>query len=157
MPCTRAAAKRHERLPPIDLTLLAGRCLESGLCELRLSLQLAQRGDKPLARLVAARIVAVRAQLLIQNPRGVLPLRPSLTQILLMGRQQCLPDGRSLVWLPRALPQAPAHRLAVQSQLTRDPRQPPLLLKPQPSDLFPALFADHVCLRNPFDLGCHSQ
>src|SRR5262249_54162017 len=93
------------------------------------------------------------AQLLEQDPRGVLHLRrPGLQVARMLGQERVRPL-RAGVGLPRGLAQKPTDGLAIQGQLPGDLRLRPPLDVEQPVYFAPAVPSDHPPLPEWCDLG----
>ncbi len=99
----RAGAKRHQGLPPINLTLLPRWGLKPEQGPVRVPLDFAQRGHTPLHGLVTAGIAAARPQFLIQNPRRIPDLGGAGLHKVGMGGQQRLSSGGPAIGLPGRL------------------------------------------------------
>lgn len=132
-----AVAEPHSGLPPVDLALLTRRRLESPQRPLGLGLQPAKRSHEALHRLVAPGVAALSAQLLEQDPRRVVHRRRPRVEIAGVLGQPRVGLRRAPIRTPLRLRQAPAHRLAVQSESPGQRRDRHSVHRPRPMKFFP--------------------
>src|SRR6185437_1849304 len=116
----RAGSEAHQRLAPINLTLLARRRLKAEERSLGLHLDFAEWRDTPLHRLVTAGVAAARPQLLVQNSRQVIDPMDPVIHKLGMGGEKCIRHYPSMIGLPCRLSQTTTHGLAIKVQPPRN-------------------------------------
>src|SRR5437870_8028354 len=148
----RPAPQLDAGLAPVDLALLAWRGLEPHRRPLGGLLRRAQRAHEPLHRLVAAVVVPAPAQLLVQDPRGVLHGGGPALQIARVLGQQGVGPIRARIWLPHRRLENAADRLAIEIQLPGDLRLRSPLDVEKPVHFPPAVLTDHAPLPEWCDL-----